>query len=363
MLPYVILFAIFAIAAIRAGVNPARQPRRWVLVATATILIIFVGLRYEVGADWYNYLYLYNKITHGSLGAALATSDPAYAVLNWIAGKAGLAIWFPNLICATLFTWGLIAFSRQQPNPALALAVAVYVVVLVGMGYTRQSAALGLVMLAITQHLRGQTVRMGISLLFALTFHSSSAVMIPVLALAAAGRGIGTFLTALLLGLLLLYQFYGSLLVLVGRYTVETFVAAGAVPRLLLNLIPALIFLSIPRRLSRNPAEVRLWSIFALLTFVSVAALFAVSSSTVVDRLGLYIAPLQIFVWSRLPAAFGSGPRQNMLIMSGILAYSFAIEMAWLTYGYWGYAWLPYQNYLWETVGGRAPPPWFYEMR
>lgn len=363
MLPYVILFAIFAFAAIRAGLNPARQPRWWILIAVAGILIIFVGLRYEVGADWYNYLYLYNKITRGSLSTALATSDPGYALLNWIAGQAGLAIWFPNLICATLFTWGLIAFCRQQPNPALALAVAVYVVVLVGMGYTRQSAALGLVMLAISQHLRGQTVRMAISLLFALTFHSSSAVMIPVLALAAAGRGIGTLLTAMLLGLLLLYQFYGSLVVLVGRYTDETFVAAGAVPRLLLNLIPALIFLSIPRRLSLNPAEVRLWSIFALLTFVSVAGLFLVNSSTIVDRLGLYLAPLQIFVWSRLPAAFGSGSRQNMLMMSGILVYSFAIEMAWLTYGHWGYAWLPYQNYLWETVGGRAPPPWFYDLR
>jgi hypothetical protein len=363
LLPYVILFAIFAIAAVRTGLNPAQQPGRLAVAVAAAILIIMVGLRFEVGADWFAYRYMLDDIGRRTLAYALVRTDPAYGSVNWIAAQAGWEIWFPNLVCASLFTWGLIALCRQQPNPALALAVAIFLVVVVGMGFTRQSAALGLVMLAIAQHTRGATLRMAISLLFAITFHSSSVIMIPILALLSIRRGIGTVLLVALLAIILVYQFYGSILLLLDRYTTTIFTATGAVPRLLMSAVPALIFLSFRRRLARDAGEVRLWSIFSILALLSVTLLFVVESTTVVDRLGLYLVPLQIVVWSRVPYAFGVRSGPNMTMMFGILTYSFAVLMAWLTIGNYGQVWMPYKNYVTNPVSTRVPPPWMRQWR
>ena len=72
-------------------------------------------------------------------------------LLNWFAGQNELGIWFVNTICGGIFSYGLIAFARSQPRPWLALAVAVpYLIIVVAMGYTRQAAAIGFVMLGLS---------------------------------------------------------------------------------------------------------------------------------------------------------------------------------------------------------------------
>lgn len=355
---YVAMFAFFAIAAIRSGISQQTPSRMW-FVAVAVGLTLLIGLRNEVGGDWWNYLQIYSQIGWGSLEQAFKYTDPSFAIINWLGTQAGLGIWFPNIVCATIFVWGLIAFCRQQPNPALAFAVAIYLIVLVGMGYTRQSAALGFVFLGITEYNRGAIKRMALFLVLAVSFHTSAIIVAAIMAVVLARRGLGTLLMVLVLGAWLTYQFSSGLLVLVTRYTDTTFTAAGAIPRLLMNLIPALIFLTFPRRLAPNPVEARLWSLVSLLVFLSVFLLFFVESSTIVDRLGLYLSPLQIFVLSRVPTIFGTKSRQNLLMLSAILAYSLTIEVGWLRYGTWGHAWLPYRNYLWDAGTGKIPPRWY----
>ena len=361
MLPYLLVFALFAVQAIRSAYNPGQSTRNWMLVAGG-ILIIMVGFRREVGYDWYNYLYIYNYIADVDVWTALRRTEPGYAALNRIASTIGVGIWLPNLICASIFVWGLITFCRQQPNPPLALVVALaYFVIVVGMAYTRQSAALGLVMIAIVQYERGATLRMMIFLALALTFHTSAIVMAPVLAIASAKRGFVPILLISLIAAVLAYQFLGYLMQIVSRYTAETFVSAGAMPRILMNLLPALIFLMIPQRLTRNDAERRLWTTVSVLALVSALALFAGISTTVVDRLGLYVIPLQIVIWSRLPTVLGSRTKPSMLVLMAIIAYSLAVQVVWLGYGHMRSGWLPYRNYLWDSGTGRIPPRWYRE--
>jgi len=300
------------------------------------------------------------RIKGRSFEHALTISEPGYVLLNWIALEAGWGIWFPNLVCATIFTVGLLTFCRQQPNPWLAVAVAIpYFVVVVGMGYTRQSAALGFELLALSYYTRGSFVKMGLSAVLAVTFHTSALVVLPILGLALARRGVGTFLLVGALAVVLGFAFSGRVQGLVSVYTSGVIVSSGAVPRLLMNVIPALLFLSFPRRLTFSEAERRLWSIFSILCLLSILVLFYVSSSVVVDRLGLYLIPLQIVVWSRLPSAFATGSRQSMFMMGLILFYSVTVEVVWLTFGTWGHAWLPYRNYAWESATSRTPPRWF----
>jgi len=327
------------------------------------LLVLFIGLRNQVGADWWNYLSIFKYIRHSSLAFALKIDEPSYVFTNWFAARMGWGIWFPNVVCAIVFVVGLLAFCRQQPNPWLALAVSSYIIILVGMGYTRQSAALGMGMLAAVQYTRGATLRMALCIAIAVSFHTSAILFAPIFALAVARRGIGATLLIGCLGLVLLYDFSEAALLLVSRYTEQTFTATGAIPRLLLNLLPALVFLLFRRRFAKNPAELRLWTLFALLAFFSVLLLLFFQSSLIADRLGLYLSPIQIFVLSRVPVAFTGEQRPSLGLLSLVLAYSVLIEVVWLSYGTWGPYWLPYRNYLWETATKRTPPRWFYDIR
>lgn len=348
------MFALFAAGAAIGGLNPATRSQRG-LVLAGIALVVVIGLRREVGADWFNYLIVFEQIKLGSFERAMVRIEPGYGFFNWVAGKLGFGIWFPNLVCAAIFVWGLLVFCRQQPTPALALLIALpYLIIGVGMGYTRQSAALGFVLLALAHYRRGATLPMAVYLGLAATFHNSALVVVPLIAVAAAQRRVITVAMVGLLAVVLAYQFSGHILSRIDAYTEGAFIAGGAVPRLAMNVVPAVIFLAIKRRFSDSPEELRLWSIFALAAIFSIALLFVVRSTTVVDRVGIYLIPLQIYVLSRLPIVFGSRFRQNMLVVSGIIVYSGAVQFTWLNYGTWGSSWVPYKSYLWD--GGTDLP-------
>lgn len=354
-----VLFAVFAVQAIRGAIVPVSVSRLWLIVA-GLILVIAIGFRREVGGDWWNYLAIYSDIARSTFTTGLQRTEPAYAFINWIAVYLEVGIWFPNLVCGTIFIVGLIKFCDEEPNPSLGLLVAlVYFVIVVGMGYTRQSAALGLVMLAIVQYQRGSILRMVLWLGLAATFHMSAVIMLAVLALASVHRGFFPTILFALLGALIAYQFAGTLAERLNLYTAESFSAAGAVPRLLMNLLPALVFLAFSKRLARNPNDQRLWTILAVISVLLALLLVISPSSALVDRIGLYLIPLQIVVWSRLPTMLGTPSKPSLLAVSAVIAYSLAVEVVWLNAGPWARAWIPYRNYLWDSGTGKIPPRWY----
>jgi len=323
-----------------------------------------IGLRREVGGDWWNYLHIFNDIKQMGIASALGRTEPGYALANWIATQFEWGIWFPNTVCALIFTIGLTCFCSIQPNPLLALAIAVpYLIIGVGMGYTRQSAAIGFEMLALISFYRGNTVRMLLFVVFATMFHSSALIVAPILGFATVRRGIGTIAVLGLLAILLYVQFRTRFEAHFEAYTSGRYVAAGAVPRLGMNLLPALVFLSFRRRFAATAGELRLWTIMAAGACLSMLMLFLTSASVILDRVGLYLIPIQIHVWSRLPNLLGKKSGASQVITIGVLAYSLTVQIVWLTYGTWGHAWLPYRNYVWDFGVAHSPPRWFRRLR
>jgi len=179
MLPYFALFGFFAVPAVTTATKAAGARDRGLWLG-ALVLVLAIGLRLEVGGDWYVYLRLFRGLQTAELGTVLGNSDPAYSLVSWTVAQLGLRIWAVNLVCAAIFTYGLISLARLQPNPWLALLVSVpYLVIVVAMGYTRQSAALGLLMVALSHQVRGNPLRMIVSLLIAAAFHKSAVITIP----------------------------------------------------------------------------------------------------------------------------------------------------------------------------------------
>ena len=133
------------------------------------------------------------------------------------------------------------------------------------------------------------------------------------------------------------------------EYNTFLYVAHGAVFRLVMSIIPAVIFLINRDRFTSDLQDRRMWTIFALAALAMAPLLYVIPSTTIVDRLGIYFVPLQILVLSRLPLVWSHTRKQNMAIVAGVLLYSLAAEVVWLTVGVEARNWVPYRNYLWEN--------------
>ena len=127
MLPYWLLFLIPAAAAWSEKSRtrpPAQYAHAW--IAIWLLLVVMIGLRYHVGGDWGSYERHFLDASKMTLrGALLAGDDAGYALLNWFSAKLGFNVTFVNVICAVVFSSGLVAFAKEQPRPWLAICIAI----------------------------------------------------------------------------------------------------------------------------------------------------------------------------------------------------------------------------------------------
>jgi hypothetical protein len=84
----------------------------------------------------------------------------------------------------------------------------------------------------------------------------------------------------------------------------------------------------------------------ALLALGFVVLLFVSPSSTAVDRMGLYLIPIQLFVLSRLPDAFPIMSRGVNPATLAVILYSAAVQFVWLNFAAHARYWIPYQLYF-----------------
>jgi hypothetical protein len=218
------------------------------------------------------------------------------------------------------------------------------------MGYTRQAAALGLIMAALPQYFRGRLWRVALALVVAAAFHKSAIIVIPLLVIASSRRRI---LTVLSLGLVALMIYYLFVVAAVDRlftsYVTARYNASGAGIRIAMNLVPASIFLFWSRRFEMEREERRLWTVLSLGSFVAFAMFLVVPSSTAVDRISLYLIPLQVVVLSRLPYAFSATDAPSVSLKFAVIGYSLLVQFVWLNFAENAHEWVPYRNYLTES--------------
>lgn len=322
---------------------------RWALVWSALTLLI--GYRFEVGGDWGNYENQYQAVVGSSFGDAITQGDPAYAALNWISVYFGWDVYGVNLICGALFSAGLIAFCGSQPRPWLALAVAIpYLVIVVAMGYSRQGVAIGFVMLALVSLGKKDNVKFVLWIAFAALFHKSAAPLLVPLAILATTRSrwwtaLWVGAAALLLYVLLLQETTDAF---VYGYIESEYQSQGAAIRVVMNAIPALVFLLFRKRLVSDPQERGMWTWLALLAIAFIVLLAVSPSSTAVDRVALYFIPLQLFVLSRLPGLMTRHHARASVFI--VVLYSALVQFVWLNFAAHAEYWVPYRFYPVELL-------------
>jgi EpsG family len=345
LLVYWLLFGFFAAGSLLRREPLAHRSVPILLIVGALLVWLAIGFRYEVGGDWVTYKFLFSFARVASLSRALAIGDPGYQILNWAAQRAGAEIWFVNLVCGAIFTWGMYRFARVQPDPWLTFVVAVpYLIIVVAMGYSRQAVAIGVLMAGLAAVKRGGSmVRFAAYVAVAALFHKTAVVVLPLVVFAWKRN---TFLNALagIAGCILLYDIFLSQSVegFVRNYIEAEYSSQGAAIRVAMNFVPAVCFLLFRRRLRFDPTEERLWFYFALASLVMPIALYLLPSSTAVDRLALYLIPLQVAVLPRVPFLF-AGPGFGRAV---IVAYAAAVQFTWLNFAAHAQGWIPYKSYL-----------------
>jgi hypothetical protein len=356
LLPYWLLFSLFAVGAV--STRQRTSVRRWnpLLIFAGVVATLMIGLRDQVGADWHNYerIFLYTGLL--DLGDALGAVDPAYAFLNWMAYSAGFGIWIVNVICGAIFVWGLLVFANRQPNPWLCIVVAIpYLVIVVGMGYTRQAVALGLIMAGLADLERRSMARFIFLIVCAAVFHKTAIIILPLVAFSTLRN---RFIVLTILGavgfLLFTVFFERAVGIITASYLEQDYDASGAFIRVFMNVIPAIIYLIWWRRFQVSPLEQRLWRNYSWAALALVPLLFLAASSVIADRLAIYIIPLQLFILGRLPWAFPDQGRPNGQIALLVVIYAAMVQATWLMAAEHAEHWLPYKIY---EVGQKYRPP------
>jgi hypothetical protein len=344
MLAYWLLFGFFAAgSAVSAPRHLGDQRRTQAFLALGALIItIAVGMRYHVGGDWTQYQYIFVRTTRLEFFDALSKGDPGYQLVNWLVGRMGLQVWAVNTVCAAIFASGLYRFARTQPDPWLVILIAVpYLIVVVAMGYTRQAAALGMLLHGITSMLRTRSVLRFLCYAAAAgLFHKTAILAVPLVTLSGGSQNRWSSIFLTLVGLAGLYYSFlnESADLLVRNYIKSDYSSQGAMIRVTMCVLPALIFLLFKDRLQFDELEERIWRNFTVASLASLAALF-VLPSTVVDRLALYIIPLQLAVMGRLPNTLFS----LSLGRSLVILLSFFVQFVWLNFAAHAGAWIPYR--------------------
>lgn len=311
------------------------------LIATT----LMIGLRFGVGGDWLAYQIMFERASFRTFDQIIVQGDPGYALLNWTAQQLGSDMWLVNLACGLLTVGGVAALARREPQPWLSLLIAIpYLIIVVGMGYTRQAAALGLVMIGLASLLHtGSIARMVFWTALGALFHKSAIICLPLVAFTGDRRKIVdlALLASAGLGLYALFV-QDSVDRLLRNYIDARYSSSGAAIRIFMSLLPAVIFLLFRRRLGFADFDARLWRNFALVAIIAAIALALSPSSTAVDRIALYLLPLQFIVLARIPGTLVSRNFGNLLVA----AYTAAVLYIWLNYAANAKSWLPYRTWL-----------------
>lgn len=348
MLVYWSMFAVSALSTLIIGGRRTllRDELKPGLAFVLLAFTLLIGLRFQVGTDWFNYQIALNRLAYVPFTAALSYKDPGFGMLGWAAMRTSNGLIVTNFVCATIFMWGVARFAKAQPDQWMAVTAAVpYLLIVVGMGYTRQAAAIGFELLALLAFERKQYAKFFGWLFLGALFHGSAIVILPfaVVAFCRTHRNLIlpiAFLSTIVFAAILAHRFNNLYSLYVSRQ--NSFDSSGAFVRLIMNAIPSLIFLINRNRMIANDESRFLWLLLSIISLALVPILAVFPSSTAVDRVSLYFIPIQMLVFGRLPIIFGQTPQGERMVSFGIVLYYGAALFVWLQFANNAHAWLPY---------------------
>ena len=270
-------------------------------------LFFLSGFRWAVGCDFGAYEHIFlgtTRLPWGNLNVVAVLNEIGFVGLMRGIHQLGLSYTYLNVATSFIFFLGLHKLAIRQPNP-LAILVFAFPLLLINlpMGAIRQGAAVGFICFAINAFSDKQLLRYILYVFAAVTFHVSALIFLlfaPFIYWNFSLKNIFlvVFPSAVLTGI----AFIGSDLYVVFeyRYLNSKVDAVGAVFRLATLVLAGGLFVTTLRYKWQQlyPHDYKIINIAAWAMIVS--PLLLVISSTIGDRIGYYLMPLQLIIFARI---------------------------------------------------------------
>jgi hypothetical protein len=299
MFPYAVLFTI---ASLFATLGRSKSANKLLAVLFASVLVIFVGTRDNVGCDFASYEGRFNSLLQGlTLGEIFNNGEAGFYLMSLGLRDMDFTHLSVLFVSGVLYLFCLWRFSNllEKPLGFLALCFPVLIVQL-GMSGIRQALALGFLLLAMTAFANKRRLMVVLWVLVASQFHTSAIIFLPLAYLPGRQVSLGRLVAALaLLGPMVLFMAGGRAEVYSDRYVEQTYgenSSGGAWFRYTLILIPFLLFEWKAKLVEQTfPKLYPLLRVFALITFAMAAV--GLVSTVALHRLVFYAMPISIMAF------------------------------------------------------------------
>ncbi len=331
----------------------SRPMEKWNKQTSLFLVLIFsiiIGFRFQVGDDWGNYIDKFEKIKDAK--NIFLDKEFLYSILNVISSNLNLGIYGVNLISGFIFSYGLILFCRSLKRQWLALTLSIpYIVIVIAMGYTRQSVAIGILMIGYVVLSKGKKLEFFLLNISASLFHLGSIIGIFLLApyFISSRKNINK-ITKIVISFFIAWALYFVLIdKFIARY-IDIYIenqmsSSGVYIRLFMIVFPSITFLLLGKNLQLNKNQIILWKSISFYSLSFIPLLIISPSTTIIDRLTLYALPIMTFVMSNLPDLKFVNLSKKYINLSVVLM-GFLIQYVWLNFADNAGSWNPYQNIL-----------------
>lgn len=313
------------------------------------VLLLFTGLRDEVGTDWTGYLNKFEVDRWRQLDEITFLSEPGFFIVNYASNLLGWEIYGVNVVCAFFFLSGVFAFAKTTANPWLAIAIVTpYLVYIISMSGIRQSAALGIGFIALAWWPSLSVKSKIFIILLASTFHTTALFFLVFVVLEREiGLGkkmlVGSALAILLFSVQTdVSDSYDKYSGVYFDYNVES---KGALFHVALSAFPAVLYLIYYKRIFAAGMANQLVTLCALMAIVAVPMIQV--SSTGVSRISLYFSFIQMWIYPALIRTF-SGARP--IIIGLCVAIILSIFVGYFQFADHAYTYVPYKSVLFGLV-------------
>ena len=268
-------------------------------------LFLFSSFRLQVGCDWSNYLLQYEGYRFAKWTSIIPSfTEPFYIAILRLVYFFDLSFMWLNVIFSGVFFYGVNKLALRQKDPFAFLLFLFPILILnMPMSGIRQGAAIGMMCLGFVAFMDKKLLSYIFFTFMAIGFHTSALIFLALAPFVHSQFSIKRLFLAVLLSLPMLFILYQSSIaeIISVRYLDTEYEAAGAVYRLGSLLISSIVFFLFFKNKIKALFQ-KEYSILVLGFLIAVACFFMIPfSSTIADRFGYYLIPLQAMFFAQIP--------------------------------------------------------------
>lgn len=332
----ILYLSIYTISSILITKGIKRKKNVFILLGIF-ILIVFAGIRYDVGTDYINYKYMYENISNkGFLEIFHSKIDKGFLLLIKMSSLVGNEILFFSLSSFFIIIPFVYSLKMKYSKTCISLAIFLFLVTIFtsGMNIIRQVIAAGIVFYNFNYIFEKCFFKYMIFLILATLFHSTAVITFPLYFLwnkkirnINKKRAIIIVLSYIIIpfGFNVLIRIFSFIPVFSRFQSYSNIGRLGLNMSFFLNLGLFLILFFNRRKLIKKDFRN---SFFILLSFIALSMSFSGFKTTYFSRLGIYFSYSELILWGYFPYI----ARKNSQNIIKIFIVSFFISIFILQY-------------------------------